>query len=193
MLSGSETGTLDETLEAGSAGYGSIRYAAFLGIDMTLADILASLLELSIAIAGFSGIVVAIQNRADRTAEETLYLSALLGGAFFSASLSTLGMVLLASPMESLTAWRATSLAHAGCLVAILAFRTYQLRRVAVAPPRSAVIIGVAMLGLALAQVANAAALHQPWICVALLSVYAFFAFGYFVLLLFSLDRRNAA
>jgi len=160
---------------------------------MTPADILPSLLELSIAIAGFSGIVVAIQNRADRTAEEMLYLSALLGGAFFSSSLSTLGMILLASPMESLTAWRVTSFAHAGSLAAIVALRTFQLRRAAVAPPRSAVLIGVAMLGLALAQILNGAALHQPWLCVALLSVYAFFAFGYFVLLLFSLDRREAA
>jgi hypothetical protein len=95
---------------------------------MTPADIPPSLLELSIAIAGFSGIVVAIQGRSDRGMEEGLYLSALLGGTLFSAALSVLGMILLASPIEPYAAWRTTSLAHGLCMVWILTIRTYQVR-----------------------------------------------------------------
>ena len=166
---------------------------AFLGIAMTPADILPSLLELSIAIAGFSGIVVAIQNRADRATEEILYLSALLGGTFFSAALSVLGMVLLASPIETSAAWGTTSLAHALCMVWILALRTYQIRNRSIEQSPAIWSIGAALLTLAAVQFSNAGIFLEAWICVGALSAYAFFSFGYFVLLLIALDRRNSA
>jgi hypothetical protein len=159
---------------------------------MTPADIRPSLLELSIAIAGFSGIVVAIQGRSDRGLEEGLYLSALLGGTLFAAALSVLGMVLLASPIEPSTAWRTTNLAHGLCMVWTLAIRTYQVRTGLIELSGQIWFVGAALFAVAAVQFSNAAIFLEAWICVGTLSFYAFFSFGYFVLLLFALDRRNA-
>lgn len=64
--------------------------------------ILPSLVEHSIAIAGFSGIAVAVEDRAERSAQSRIYLTSLLWSTFNAAALSVLAIVLCARELNCL-------------------------------------------------------------------------------------------
>lgn len=96
---------------------------------MTPADILPSLIELSIAIAGFSAVVVAIQERARNDAQVRIYLNSLLLSTFNACALSVGAMVLLASPLDAVAAWSTTSFVHALVASGVLVVREIQRRR----------------------------------------------------------------
>lgn len=159
---------------------------------MTPADLLPSLVELSIAIAGFSGVAVAVQSRSERSAQLPILLTSLLWSTFNSAALSVLAMVLLASPLESSIAWIVTSIAHVAVLVLVLIVRSSQRRRGDYVRTRSLLIARVLLYTLVCLQLINVVLFREPWITISGLAFYCFFGFGFFVSLLLELVRPNA-
>ena len=160
---------------------------------MTPAEILPSLIELSIAIAGFSAVVVAIQERARNDAQVRIYLNSLLLSTFNSCALAVGAMVLLASPLGSEGAWSMASLAHALVVIGVLVVREFQRRRGVFVRTKPLRFARSVLYFVGIVQLANAFALHEPWIAVLGLGAYSLLGFGFFVALLTELIRPHPA
>jgi hypothetical protein len=158
---------------------------------MTPYEILPSLIELSIAIAGFSGIAAAIQGRSERNPQVRIFLTSLLWSTFNSAAICVLSMVLLASPLDDDSAWAATSFSHAIVLLVVLSVRSMQRRRGEYTRTRALQIARGFLYALVPIQIVNGALLGKPWIAVAGLAFYSFFGFGFFVLLLLEIIQPS--
>lgn len=159
---------------------------------MTPVEILPTLVEFSIAIAGFSGIAVAVQERSERSSQSRIFLSSLLLSTFVSCALSLFAMVALTTPLAESTSWSLTSCIHAAACAGILVTRAQQQRRGAYVRTLPLQIARALLLALVAAQSLNGLVLHEPWVAVLGLCVYAFFGFGFFVSLLLELVRPNA-
>ena len=159
---------------------------------MAPADILPSLIELSIAIAGFSAVVVAIQERARTDAQVRIYLNSLLLSTFNACALSVGAMVLLASPLDAAAAWTITSLAHALVAIGVLVVRERQRRRGTFERTRALRLARIVLYAVAVTQTINAIALQEAWIAALGLGAYSLLGFGFFVALLSELIRPDA-
>jgi hypothetical protein len=148
-------------------------------------ELLPTLVEFSVAVAGFTGVVAALSPHrpADWSVQQRAFFSALLGSTAISAGGALLGMVLLASPVSEASAWTATSSAHMVALLAVLAIRFREARSLGVGVNPTSAAILAAVIALFTVQAVNAAALHTGWLCVAGLGAYAFLALLYFVAL----------
>ncbi len=148
-------------------------------------DLLATLVEFSVAVAGFTGVVAALSPRrpSDWSQRQRGFFSALLGSTAISAGVSILAMVLLSSPVSTATAWTAASGTHMVSLVGVIALRSREARSPGAGFNATSLAILVAVVGLLTAQAVNTIALHAGWLCVAALSIYAFLALIYFIVL----------
>ena len=156
---------------------------------MVADDILSTIVEFSVAVAGFSGIVAALApSRPSQwpLVAQTLF-TALLFSTAISASVSLLAMVLLASPVSPATAWATASAVHGSILLVVAALRTRQNRRSGAGIPPGTAVVFTAMLGIAATQLANASQFQLAWVCVGCLALYAAMGFAYFVLLVMSI------
>lgn len=148
-------------------------------------DILSTIVELSVAVAGFSGVVAALApNRPSRwpAFAQTLF-SALLVSAAASTSLSLIAMVLLFSLASSSIGWAIVSALHGAFLVGVLVVRGRQGRPSGESMPPVIILVVAVIVLLALAQLANAPLFRTAWICDGSLTVYAIMGFVYFVAL----------
>ncbi len=152
---------------------------------MEAADILPTVVELSIAIAGFSGVVAALApaRLAQWPTLARLLFAALLLSTSVSASVSLLAMVLLASPLSAATSWMVVSGIHAFFLTGVIVFRVFQGRRAGLRTNMFFYGVIVVMLGITFAQYANVFFYQSEWICLAALAVYAISGFAFFILL----------
>jgi hypothetical protein len=155
-------------------------------------DVLPSLLELAIALAGFAGVVAALQSQATWSSHADILFSALLGSTFLSACLSVLAMVLHASPIESSATWIITSFVHAVLLTLVITLRVLQVRRGDFQFTKDMQFTACSFMALILIQLGNAFLFERAWICVSALAFYAFFGFLYFVLLLAEIRSEKA-
>jgi hypothetical protein len=158
---------------------------------MTPAEILPSLIELSIAIAGFSGVAVAIQSRSDRNPQVRIFLTSLLWSTFNSSAVSVLAMVLLASPLNEDSAWAATSFFHALALLVVLIVRELQKRRGEFTRTPGLKVARGVLYVLVPIQLTNALFLAEPWVAISGLALYSFYGFAFFVLLLLEIIRPS--
>ena len=146
--------------------------------------ILTTAIEVSIAIAGFSGIVVALGPRGTPRWPETsrIQLSALLLGTIAVVAFAFLPLVLSAAGVGSLRIWTISSGAHALYLLGVIGHRAWQIKRVSVSDVPPAMIAAGAFAVVAFGlQLANLVALQTAWpfltaIIVMLLSCFAVFA-----------------
>ncbi len=135
---------------------------------MEAEGILTTLAEVAIAIAGFSGIVVALQNRTvDWSETDKLRFSALLQVSFASVFFSFVPIVLyLMHPSEPFV-WRWSSGLWLVYIACIVAYRVPQVLRVsAPGSDTSKVAVGFVFSGLCtsvLLQVANVVWLRVSW------------------------------
>lgn len=152
---------------------------------MQSSELLSTLVEFSVAVAGFTGVVAALSPRrlSEWSEIERGFFSALLGSTAISAGVSILAMVALSAPVSASAAWSATSAVHLALLIAVLAIRTRELRSAAAAFNPTSILIFAAIGGLALMQAINAVLVHAGWLCVAALGAYAFLSLLYFVVL----------
>ena len=130
---------------------------------MTPADVLPSLIELSIAIAGFSAVVVAIQERARADAQVRIYLNSLLLSTFNACALSVGAMVLLASPLDDVAAWSGISLAHALVAIGVLVVRERQRRLGSFVRTRPLRLARIVLYAVSAIQLANVIVVQEPW------------------------------
>ena len=154
---------------------------------MEAEGILIALAEVAIAIAGFSGIVVALQYRAAVWSDiDKIRFSGLLQESFASVSFSFVPIVLhLMHPHEPFV-WRWTSGLWLVYIVCTVFYRIRQLPRFA-APDTSKVALGFAfsVLGIsALLQIANVGWLTASWPHVVTVMLTLLLAFVLFVRLL---------
>ena len=158
---------------------------------MTPSDILPTLVELSIAIAGISRIAVAVQERSERSVNSGVYLSSLLLSTFVSSGVCVLAMVILTMPLAPSATWPLISLTHAAALGVILVVRAKQRARGDFVRTRPLAVARTFLYAVTGVQLLNAIAIHEPWISVLGLGMYSFFGFGFFVALLSELVRPN--
>ena len=134
---------------------------------MSPGEILALVVEVNVAIAGFSGIVVVVGHRGFEQwkAVDRLRLQGLLNTSVSPMAISGLGLVLLASQVPSETVWRICS----GAFAAVFAlFVPYGMRRAASLEPEAinrAQMVSVGVSGVAIMSLltANAVSLHAFW------------------------------
>jgi hypothetical protein len=158
---------------------------------MEAEGILTTLAEVAIAIAGFSGIVVALQNRTvDLSETDKLRFSALLQVSFGAVFFSFVPIVLyLMHPSEPFV-WRWSSGLWLVYIACTAAYRVPQLRRFSVSGPRadtSKAALGFLFIQLCtsvLLQVANVVWLRVSWPHVVTNILGMFLAFVLFVRLL---------
>ena len=100
-------------------------------------------------------------------------------------------MVLLASPMDPGAAWSTTSLAHLLVVVGVLVVREMQRRRGVFVRTRPLRFARVVLYSVGVCQLANAVALHEPWVAVLGLGAYSLLGFGFFAALLSELIRPD--
>jgi hypothetical protein len=159
-------------------------------------EILPTLVELSVAVAGFSGVVAALSARgpSEWTVVQRGFFSALLGSTAISTGVAVLAMVLLSAPVAETAVWAVASSAHLFFLVAIIAIRSREILAVRSEVHPASIAILAAILSIAAAQAANAAVLRAGWLCVAALGLYSILGFIYFVILVRQLwvDSQDA-
>ena len=162
---------------------------------MVADDILPTIVEFSVAVAGFSGIVAALApSRPSQWSPiaQTLF-TALLFSTAGSASVSLLAMVLLASPVSPASAWATVSAVQGAWLLGIAVLRMRQSRRSGTEPPPGTAVVFTLILGIAATQLANASLFHLAWVCVGCLALYAAMGFAYFVMLVMSVGVISPA
>ena len=159
-------------------------------------DLLPTLVELSVAVAGFSGVVAALSPHGPSkwSPLQRGLFSALLGGTAISVGVALIAMVLLAAPIATNIAWAWTSAVHLICLLGIIRLRVRERLTSDAAVPSISLPILVAVFLTAIVQAANAVWVQAGWLCIAALGLYAFLGLSYFVILVRQLwtDARDA-
>jgi hypothetical protein len=152
---------------------------------MQPSELLSTLVEFSVAVAGFTGVVAALSPRqlSEWTEIQRGFFSALLGSTAISAGVSILAMVMLSAPVSASTAWSATSSVHLVLLLVVLAIRSREFRSADSGLHPASILVLLAVCGLVFLQAINAVLVHAGWLCVAGLGAYAFLSLLYFVVL----------
>jgi len=147
--------------------------------------ILSTLVEFSVAVAGFTGVIAALAPKRPTNWSQLQrgFFAALLGSTAIAAGISILGLILLSSPVSNRSAWAMTSGAHLVSLLAVLYVRFREMRSARVAANAVSVSILVTVLVLIVAQGANAFVFRVGWLCIAAIGVYSFLSLIYFVVL----------
>jgi hypothetical protein len=158
---------------------------------MRVDDTLRTLAELGVALAGFSGIVIALGSRArgEWSPLDRRWLSILLSASFGAVLWSLVPLLLLASDLPESWVWLLSSAGWLIHAIAALAVRTRQLttsrRSDAAAPDRGFLAFAMAGVGAAIvAQSANVLSLHASWPHLAAVMWWLILSFAAFVRLL---------
>jgi len=146
--------------------------------------VLTSAIEVGIAIAGFTGIVIALSKRDAETNSRALLVSILLLTSIASVFFSFLPMLLSLAGLADPTVWRTSSAAFLIYMAAVLAYRVRQFG--AVRPRSSAPVAlgGSLFLAAVLLQIPNALSWTAAWPYLVLIVAYVIYSFSVFVTLL---------
>jgi hypothetical protein len=150
--------------------------------------VLTSIIEVGIAIAGFTGIVIAI-SRGDPARDETraLFISILLLTSFASVFFAFLPMLLSIAGLSESVVWPSSSAAFLVYFAGVVVFR---MRRVAAVRAHLPTPIRVGMsvfLVAAAGQIPNLWLWREPWPYLVLLVAYVSYSFSVFVTLLWDM------
>ena len=151
--------------------------------------VLTSAIQVGIAIAGFTGIVVALSRGSHITARERISVSILLLASIATVTLAFLPMIFLNAGVSARSTWMISSIVFLGYFVSIVSYRVNQFRKSGVSMPPP-VFLGIAFLSIsALLQVANAIFIRDAWPYLILVVSYVIYTFIVFAYLLWSLWR----
>ena len=151
--------------------------------------VLTSAIEVGIAIAGFTGIVIALSKRDAGADARALLVSILLLTSIGSVSFSFLPMLLSLAGLEDSTVWCVSSSAF---LVYIAGVFTYRSRQIGSVRPRSSapVMVGGSLfIAGVLLQIPNAFAWRAAWPYLVLIVAYVLYSFSVFVTLIWDVWR----
>ena len=154
---------------------------------MNVEDLLIIYIEVSIAIAGFSGIISALkkQDGSSWQREDAVSFQFLLTASGFCAVLSTMPMVLTLAGLEDVAIWRWSSLSILAVAVFAGGYRTYQFR--ATSNFRTALVRVVFMTTLILCNVYFAVS----WLYVTILTLLLAIIFTTFAQLVLKFSSAN--
>ena len=149
--------------------------------------VLTSAIQVGIAIAGFTGIVVAVSRGGHISVRERISVSILLLASIATVTLAFLPMIFLNAGVSERSTWMTSSILFLIYFVSIVSFRVMQFRRSGTTMP-PAVAYGIGFLGIAaLLQVANAIFIRDSWPYLVLIVSYVIYTFIVFAYLLWSL------
>jgi hypothetical protein len=130
-------------------------------------DVLTLIVEICIAIAGFSGIVVILGRRpaGEWSAVDRLRLHGLLNASFAPTAMSGLALILLASEVPAHEVWRISSAVYA---LLFVVFWTKGMRTAMRLDPQETsrvqiISVGISGASVVLILTANAIYLHAFW------------------------------
>ncbi len=148
--------------------------------------VLTSAIQVGIAIAGFTGIVIALSKRDADAKSRALLVSILLLSSIGSVFFSFLPMLLSLAGLDAATVWGASSVAFLLYIIAVIAYRWRQFG--AVRPAASAPVVGGGLLFAAaiLLQIPNVLAWRAAWPYLVLIVAYVIYSFSVFVTLLWN-------
>jgi len=160
---------------------------------MNWSEALSSAIEVAIAMAGFSGIVVAVGRRGagDFSSADQLRLRVLLTASGVAGAFAFAPFILLDTGLEEGLVWRLGTAAQAVWFVGIMLYRrrqALQLGTIFVASPRRLVAIYLPAIALLML---NTAVLGKAWPYVLGVIVQLFIGFMTFVQLLLSSWRTE--
>lgn len=128
-------------------------------------EVLLTMAQVAVGLAGFSGVVTAFSRTRDFPAEDRVRFLMLVGGSFFVILLALVPFILELGGMPERETWRWSSgvwlLGLAGCTPLLVAGRRIILRRGRPAPGWSILLVVVVSLSASLAQLGNV--FGWPW------------------------------
>ena len=152
--------------------------------------VLTSAIQVGIAIAGFTGIVVALSRGRHISARERISVSILLLASIATVTLAFLPMIFLNAGVSERATWMTSSILFLIYFVSVISYRVHQFRKSRVSMPPQ-VSLGIAFLGIsALLQVANAIFMRESWPYLILVVSYVIYTFLVFAYLLWSLWKE---
>ncbi len=148
--------------------------------------VLTSAIEVGIAIAGFTGIVIALSKRDANADSRALLISILLLTSIASVFFAFLPMLLSVAGLDDSTVWTASSAAFLAYISVVFSYRLRQ-RGAFPARSRAAVSLGGAifLVGVVL-QIPNVFILNSAWPYLVLIVSYVIYSFSVFVTLLWN-------
>ncbi len=157
-------------------------------------DVLTTIAEVAIAIAGFGGVIAAIASVAPHGLSgvaRSAFGGLLLGGIML-VFFSILPQILGATGVSDSTLWSVASGLHALYMTSVLVYRTRELQRAG----GSFVSLGYILpltSGVAMIQIVNAVWVHAAWLYMAVLLVVLLGVFALFPRLLGEIWRPASA
>lgn len=151
--------------------------------------VLTSAIEVGIAIAGFTGIVIALSKRDADSNARALLVSILLLASIASVFFSFLPMLLSLSGLAEANVWRVSSATFLIYITAVFGYRARQLD--AVRPRSSAAVVlgGALFFAGVLLQIPNVLWWMAAWPYLVLVVAYVIYSFSVFVTLLWDVWR----
>ena len=153
--------------------------------------VLTSAIEVGIAIAGFTGIVIALSRRDADADARALLVSILLLTSIASVAFSFLPMLLSIAGLDDPTVWCASSSAF---LVYVAGVFTLRARQFGSVRPRSSAPITAGFslfLAAVLLQIPNAFMWMAAWPYLVLIVAYVLYSFSVFVALVWDVWRDD--
>lgn len=148
--------------------------------------VLTSAIEVAIAIAGFTGIVVAIAKGMKIPIRERISVSILLLASIATVTFAFLPMIFLNAGISERSTWVTSSVLFVIYFLSVVSYRVRQFWKLEVTMP-AAVASGIGILGAAsLLQIANAIFIHDSWPYLILIVSYVIYSFIVFAYLLWS-------
>lgn len=146
-------------------------------------DVLLMMAQLGVAIAGFNGIVAAVDRGERRSIERRVMSSVLVTAAASVIAWSVVPLVLLAMSIPAERVWQGSSLGWAAAQTVIMVFRQRQARRLGLVVTRTVAVFMGAVLAALVLQLWNAIFAAQAWPHLVGLAVSLLVAMGSFFLL----------
>jgi hypothetical protein len=159
-------------------------------------EVLSSVIEVGIAIAGFTGIVTALVRQRGLRSEQKYYLSMVLVSSIASVGLAFLPRVLSASRLSESTAWAISSALFVVYFFVVGTYRRRQARRFGqdvLWGPRLLKVVFLGVWGAMMLQIANAALIRDAWPYLWMLVLYLMWSFSLFVALFWTLLEEEEA
>ena len=153
--------------------------------------ILASTIQVGIAIAGFTGIVLALKSNKSIEPIQKILISILLISSIGSVIFSFIPMLLLSASFDDSSTWVLSSILFLIYFIIILIYRRKQFQKYSMPIPKSIRLLISIFAIAAIFQILNIVYFKKAWPYLFLLIVYILYSFSVFVQLLWLMWERD--
>lgn len=146
--------------------------------------VLSSTIQVGIAIAGFTGIVLAVKSRNNLHHVQKILISILLISSIAAVVFSFLPMLLISASISESNTWALSSSIFLIYFIGIIIYRRYQFRKTSTDIPTAIQILISLFAMAAVLQIPNIFYFKAAWPYLILLIIYILYSFSVFVQLL---------